>query len=383
MGFRIGKRHDDGAPVTVSVLVLVGLVLASCGVAGGFLLTKSMIPPTLVSTAKGGTVDPVSGQYDDSRDATVTVSSGTGQSVTSVGAGTVTGSSCAPGMTAQSGSSLYAIDEVGQLMLHTDVPMYRELKSGMSGRDAAALNAELIRLGYAAPNTDTMTWDTIVAYNALAQSVGAKPLAEETGWAIGSANFVWLSQTSAPIAVCTAKVGQNVTPGAELFSTGSTPTSAAVSLPNTQAVAGDRVIVVGDQRFDLPADTTAITDASELDAIMSSNEYLVAKTQAGMASGSDMASGGSDSAGVSDGGSMSGSLSVTFKWVLKTPLNVWEVPPSALYDVTGETGCVASDGKPVPATIIASELGKTKITVDADSLGRVDIAPGDDAQPCR
>ncbi|MCH9274793.1 hypothetical protein JS533_000595 [Bifidobacterium amazonense] len=382
MGFRIGKRRSGGAPVAVSVMVLIGLVLASCGVAGGFLLTKSMIPPTLVSTAKGGTVKPVSSRYDDVRNATVTVSSGAGQSVTSVGAGTVTSSSCTPGMTVRSGSSLYAIDEVGQLMLHTDVPMYRMLESGMSGRDAAALNAELIRLGYAAPNTDTMTWDTIVAYNALVQSVGAKPLTKDTGWAIGPANFVWLSQTSAPIAACTAKVGQSVTSGTELFSTGSTPTSAAVSLPNTQVVAGDRVIVVGDKRFDMPADVTEITDKGELDAIMSSNEYLVAKTQAGMATGDGTASNGmSDATGGSGGAA--GSLSVTFTWVLKTPLDVWEVPPSALYNVTGDTGCVASDGKPMPVTIIASELGKTKITVDTDSLGRIDIAPGDDATPCR
>lgn len=373
------KRLASGLTVTISVIVLIGLILLSCGVAGGFLLTKSMIPPTLVSTTQGGSITPVSSQYDDARDASVTISSGVSQSVGSVSAGTVTATSCAAGTTVQSGTSLFSIDEVAQLMLHTDVPMYRTLTSGTSGRDAAALNAELIRLGYAAPNTDTMTWDTIVAYNALAQSVGARQLTRDDDWRIGPANFVWLSQTTAPIAACTATVGQNVAAGSELMRTGSSPTSATVSVPKTQIVAGDRVLVVGDKRFDLTADTAEITDKDELSAIMASNEYMVAAMQAaGGAAAADTGTGGGASAG-----SASGSITATFKWTLKTPLNVWEVPPSALYDVTGDQGCVAADGKPVAATIIASELGKTKITVEANKLGRIDVAPGDDVAACR
>ncbi|KAA8816632.1 hypothetical protein EMB92_07110 [Bifidobacterium callitrichos] len=372
--------------VSISVIVLIGLIVASCGVAVGFLLTKSMIPPTLVSTTRGGSIAPASSRYDDPRDISVTIPSGVSQSVSSVVAGTVTGTTCVSGMTAQSGTSLFSINEVGQLMLHTDVPMYRAFRSGMRGRDIAALNTELIRLGYAAPNGDTMTWATVVAFNGLAHSVGAKQLTRDNGWQITPSSFVWLSQTAAPIASCAAETGQNVTEGMELMSTGALPTSMTVSLPKTQIIAGDRMMVIGNKRFDMAAGTAEITNADEINAIMSSNEYKSAKSQT--ASGTGVLTGGTGAGSVSGGsldsatGGVNEALIVTFKWVLKTPINVWEVPPSAVYDVAGNQGCIAADGKPVVITIVASELGKTMIAGASDTLGRVNIAPSG-TQKCR
>lgn len=372
--------------VSISVLVLIGLIVASCGVAVGFLFTKSMIPPTLVSTTRGGSIAPAASRYDDPLDISVTILSGVRHSVSSVTAGTITSTTCVPGMTAQSGSSLFSINEVGQLMLHTDVPMYRPLKSGMRGRDIAALNTELIRLGYAAPNGDTMKWATIVSFNALARSVGAKQLTREDGWQITPSSFVWLRQTAAPIASCAAATGQNVTEGMELMSTGTSPTSMMVSLPKTQIIAGDRVMIIGDKRFDMAASATEITNADEINAIMSSDEYKSAKAQT--ASGAGVVTGGTGAGFAAVGSSYSSTSSVnegmkvTFKWVLKTPINVWEVPPSAVYDVDGNQGCIAADGKPLTVTIVASELGKTMVAVASDALGHVNIAPSG-TEKCR
>ena len=45
--------------------------------------------------------------------------------------GTITAYGCAPGQTIDSGTSFIAVDEVPLLSLHTAVPPFRDLQSGM------------------------------------------------------------------------------------------------------------------------------------------------------------------------------------------------------------------------------------------------------------
>lgn len=171
-----GKRRPATRrrqPLAMSVVALLVVIALAAGVGCGFLLVRPAIPQSLRSSTASGSITAAKSRFDDARDVTVTVHTGTGRTVASPKSGTITAYGCAPGQTIDSGTSFIAVDEVPLLSLHTAVPPFRDLQSGMRGRDVAALNAELRRLGYAAPDGDAMTWDTILAYNALADTVGA------------------------------------------------------------------------------------------------------------------------------------------------------------------------------------------------------------------
>lgn len=376
-------KSSARARVAGSVVALLVVVALAIGACGGFLAARSMLPPSVVSSTQAGRMQPTQSQYDDSRNVTVTLSSSQGQTVTSPTGGVVTSVTCAAGAQANSGGTFLSLDSVPQLALHTDVPLWRSLTSGTRGEDAQGLNNALRRLGYAAPAGDTMTWATITAYNQLVANVGAAKLTAEGGWAITPASFIWLERDSATIESCTVRQGQQLTPGATVLTTRAAPVAATLTLPTDDLQPGDRALAVGDQRFDVAAGTTQITDAGMLQAIMASQEYQIAVLQAqGGASGG---SGGAGGSGVGGGGAPSAAaISVKFPWALKTPVEVWELPPSALYDAKGTEACVLSDGKPTGVGIVASELGKTKVTVDGGGvLGMVRVNAGDDSGACR
>lgn len=76
------------------------------------------------------------------------------------------------------GTELYRVDEQSVTALYGDVPMYRELASGNSGRDVKQLEANLEKLGYDGFTADnTYTWATALAVQEWQDDIGA----EETG----------------------------------------------------------------------------------------------------------------------------------------------------------------------------------------------------------
>lgn len=360
--------------VAVSIVVLLALMMLAIGVSAGFLLTRSKIPPSLVSNTDAGTVKVAASQFDDSRSIALTVSLGESSVVTSPASGTVTGISVSAGAPISAGQVVFNVDATPVLALHTDVPLYRGLNSGMGGSDAAGLNAALRRLGYGAPDSDTMTWDTIAAYNALAQSVGAKQLSRDNGWAIDPSWFVWLPADSVTVKQVSIAVGRQVTVGQDLFTTAAMPIKATLPAAATDVVAGDRTLIIGEQTFDVPAGTTELTDAALLAAINGSVAFRMASL--GGDSGNAMASGGG-AAGNATGAAAGGSLNVSYNWRLKQPLTALTVPPSAIYDAAAGSGCVSVDAKPVAVSIIASQLGKTMVSVDGSrTFDHVDVTPG-------
>ncbi|KFI91199.1 Peptidoglycan-binding domain 1 protein [Bifidobacterium saguini DSM 23967] len=368
------KEHRSARNgVAISIVILLALVMLAIGVGGGFLLTRSMIPPSLVSNTEADSVKVASTQFDDSRSVALTVSLGESSVVASPTSGTVTGISMSAGAPIASGQVVFNVDATPVMALHTDVPLYRELKSGMRGSDAAGLNAALRRLGYNAPDSDWMTWDTITAYNALAQSVGARQLSRDTGWTIDPSWFVWLPADSVTVKQSSIAVGRQVAAGQDLFTTAAIPLKATLPATAGDLVAGERVITIGDQTFDVPADATELTDAALLSAINNSVAFRMASL--GSDSGGSMAAGGA-SAGNTAGASSGGTLNVSYDWKLKQPLTALTVPPSAVYDATAGTGCVSVDAKPVQVSIIASQLGKTMVSVgDNAGFDHVDVTP--------
>jgi hypothetical protein len=376
-GVRESNRRERRAArngVTVSVVVLLALVMLAIGIAGGFLLTRSKIPQSLESSTEAKTLKVAAASFDDSRSVALTVALGESSTVTAPVSGTVTGSSISAGSTISSGQTVFDVDARPVLALHSDVPLYRTLNSGMQGPDAAGLNAALRRLGYGAPDSDWMTWDTIAAYNALAASVGARQISADSGWGIDSGWFVWLPADSATVKQSMISLGRQIAPGQDLFTTAAIPVKATLPANTGDTVAGDRTLSVGDQEFAIPAGTTELTDPTLLSAINGSVPFRLASL--GGDSGGSMAAGGQSPSG-SSSGSSSSSLNVSYDWRLAQPLNALTVPPSAIYDATAGTGCVSVDSRPTPVRIIASQLGKTMVATDGDgaSFDHVDVTP--------
>ena len=372
------ERGSARNGVAASVAVLLALTMLAVGVAGGFLLTRSKIPPSLVSGGQAGTVAVATSRFDDARSVTLTVTLGESATVTSPVSGTVTATRLASGVAVASGDVAFDVDATPVIALHTDVPMYRAIASGTQGADAAGLNAALRRLGYAAPDSDWFTWDTIAAYNALADSRGAKPLTQDDGWSIGPDRFVWLPAETVTVRQSSVAVGRRVEAGTDLFATAATPLKATVPVSAMDSVAGERTLTVGDQTFAVPAGAAELTDPALLAAIGGSVPFRMALT--GMGAG---ASAGDMSGGASGGVSGGGTVAVAYDWRLAQPLTALTVPPSALYGVSDGSGCVSVDAEPVAVTIIASQLGRTMVSVKdgAQSFDHVDVTPRTDV-PC-
>ena len=361
--------------VAVSIVVLLALVIFAVGLGGGFLLTRSKIPPSLVSSTEATTVKVASAQFDDARSVTLAVSLGESSTVTSPVSGTITGTSIGTGTVIGSGGTVFDVDAKPVLALHTDVPLYRTLTSGTRGPDAAGLNAALRRLGYGAPDSDWMTWDTIAAYNALADSEGAARITADSGWSIGPESFVWLPADSVTVKQSSIAVGRQITAGANLFTTAAIPLKATLPTSATDLVAGDRTLVIGEQTFAVPAGTVELTDPAMLAAIGGSVAFRLA-SMSGDSGGAPTGGVGGTGAVGGASGTGGGTLSVSYDWRLAQPLTALTVPPSAVYDASGGLGCVSVDAKPVKVSIIASQLGKTMVSVgDGQQFDHVDVTP--------
>ena len=389
---RTRKPRGEGARggVTVSVSVLLAAMLLSVGLGAGFLLTRSRIPQSLESSEPAGSMKVAASRFDDARSVQLTVALGTSSTVMSPVTGTVTASRCAANAVVASGGTPISVDAVPVLALHTVTPPYRTLTSGTKGPDARSLNDALRSLGYAAPDSDWFTWSSITAYNKLADSVGARRITKEGGWAIDPSFFIWLPSASATVAECRVSVGRQITQGAELLVTSAAPMKATLpaGAASGDLVAGDRVLAIGSTAVPIPVGTTELTDPGVLSAITGSTEYRLASLSGGSGQmGAGMVSGGGTGAGGSgsgaSGGGEGGSVQVSYTWRLAQPIEAVTVPPSSLYRASGGKACVTVSGKPTPVTIIASQLGKTMVAPDGvDSFSSVDVSPASDAA-CR
>lgn len=402
---RTRKSRGGGARggVTVSVFILLAAMLVSVGLGAGFLLTRSRIPQSLESSTSAGSMKVAASQFDDARSVQLTVTLGTSSTIVSPVAGRVTASHCAANATISSGGAPISVDAIPVLALHTVTPPYRTLTSGTKGPDARSLNDALRSLGYAAPDSDWFTWNSITAYNKLADSVGARRITKEGGWAIDPSFFIWLPSASATVAECRVSVGQQIAQGAELLVTSAAPVKATLPVSAAAAssggasgaagsgvtsgdlVAGDRVLSIGSTTVPVPTGTTELTDQSVLSAITGSTEYRMASLGSGSGQmGSGAGTGGSGGTGASGGGSSEGgTVQVSYTWRLAQPIEAVTVPPSSLYRASGGKACVTVSGKPTPVSIIASQLGKTMVAPDGvGSFSSVDVSPASD-EPCR
>ena len=362
------ERTAPSRRVSITVIVLLAFVCLATGLAAGFVITRPATPPSFTSSTASGTVAVQTSPFDDTRSIKLTVTPGASATVTSPLSGTVTAINCTTGADLTSGSTPLSIDGTPVLALHTTTPLYRTLTSGTRGADAQALNDALRALGYGAPASNTMTWNTITAYNALATSLGARTLTSGNGWAIGPDAFLWLPMSTQRITGCSTATGRQLAQGQDVFTTTTAPVKAALPVDRNGALPGDRTLTIDSQQFLIPADATELTDPALLAAIGASSTYRQAVQ--GAASGAADPNGGGTANAANVAGS-DGTVAVTYDWKLATPLSVITVPPAAVVDAAADHGCVVSHGTAIPVRIVASQLGTTMVSPE--------LSPGADA----
>ncbi|KFI61935.1 hypothetical protein [Bifidobacterium cuniculi] len=363
---RTRTATDDRPGVATSIVVLLVVLALAVGAAATLLAVRITTPRDLSSTAQGGTIATESGTYDDRRAVTVRVTQGDDATLRSPAEGTLTAYDCAVGATVESGTSMLAVDDTPVLSLHTNTPLYRALTSGVQGADVAALHAELRTLGYDAPDSDTFSWQSVEAFNALAEQVGSVKPTADNGWSVTPQMLMWLPARTVTVAGCPARTGMHVDAATDVVATAPLLTGATIirttDARSDQPAAGLRSLTVAGQTFDIAQDTVDMTDRAFLNAVAASSEYAAAMSDT-QQSGTGAAQPAAD-----------GTVDVTYQWTLKEPLQVTFVPPAALYDVASGTGCLSVAGTPTPVDIVASQLGRTMVT-SAQPIGSVDVPP--------
>lgn len=322
-------------PGVRSVVALAVVCAAAAGVAAGVVLTEPEEPTDLRAPAELAVVPVSERVFDDARTVTLRVMVDEVAPVTTLAGGRVTASSCAPGATVASGSTVVSLDGRALVDLATSVPLWRDLTIGDRGPDVAALHGELLRLGHAAPDGDRVTRATVTAYRDLARALGA---AEPVSSVIDHTAVVWLPQPTVTVGACGTALGDALEPGATLFELPAGLASVVVAPVPPDAAPGDRVLMIDDQPVPVGPDG-AVTDPAALEAIARSRALAEA-----LAIAPD-----------------DPQLSVV--WRLAEPLDTLVVPPSAVVGVGGPATCVlADDGRTHAVAVVGSQLGQTFVT---------------------
>jgi hypothetical protein len=261
--------------------------------------------------------------------------------------GVLTALACVPGAEALSGTSSFAVDGVAVIDLATAVPLWRPLEVGDHGPDVAALETELGRLGAAPAADGEWDWADARAFDALFGPFGVETSNDGT---VPVASLAWLPAPSVVVGSCPLAVGAPI--GTAQIALGFAPriTLARVQ-PPPDFVQGPRVLVVDGATIPVPV-AGAITDPAGLAALAASPQFASA-----------------------DGDE------ITLSWALASAVDVTVLPPSALYDLAGDLGCVEEERGPTAVTVIASQLGRTLVE-PGHRLGLVAVHPGGEA-PCR
>lgn len=338
----------------LSVAVLGLVVALGAGAAAGVALASPDAPEVLGEAPAITSVPVATREYDDARTVSVDVTTGAADQVLSPAAGRVTTSGCVEGSEVTSGQALLSVNGVPLVVLATAVAPWRDLTVRDRGTDARALNDELHRLGYPAPEGERVTAATVAAFRQLVAAAGG---AAPPAGTIPQSMIAWLPSAPLTIGVCNATAGSWVDAGQEIASSVVPVVSAQVADAPANVAPGARILEIGDVTTTTDADG-AVIDPSSLAAVASSTAFEQADVTTGVAQ-------------------------LNGTWRLAEPVTVWVVPPGAIVGLRGAEGCVSSGGVTHPVRVVGSELGQSFVVPSDTTLdiATVDIAPAD-STPC-
>jgi hypothetical protein len=242
------KRWVLAAAVVLASAAAVGGVVATSG--GGHATPAAQASAVNTATVDRGTLSDRVSQYG-----ILTYrarSDGSRYTVINRAGGTYTKLPVA-GDEVDCGAVLYRVNNHAVVLLCGSTPAYRSLSAGDSGPDAAALNANLVHLGYATraqldPSSHDFSPATASALEKLQSKLGEDP----TG-SLGLGQAVFLPE-SVRIAAVTGELGGSAQPGTQVAQATSDTLEVEVNLDPAQ----QREVKKGDRaQITLPGNTSA------------------------------------------------------------------------------------------------------------------------------
>jgi peptidoglycan hydrolase-like protein with peptidoglycan-binding domain len=361
------------AIVFIAAACLIGL--AACAFV---VLNQPAAPASIVSTTTAVTAPVSSESFLDSANLNLRVTALPAQKLSSQAVGLVTSDTCVAGQAMVSGTSTLSVNGTPLVSLATPAPLWRDLTLGDTGTDVTGLQKELSRLGQKTSIKGTVDASTLAAVSRLLKANGSAPngsaangSALSIGGTISRQLFVWLPNASVMPSQCLVQLGQPVAESDPIATVTQRVSAVTVlAIPTTTAV-GPHVLLVDAAQIAVP-ESGIITDPAALAAIQASAAYATYLANA--------PSGGATAGAAGDQTSTS-PLSYTYQ--LAAPIAVTAVPAAALYNLSGATGCLQSDGRALAATIVGSQLGKTFVTLNSGrKITHVSLKPATD-KACR
>lgn len=353
-----------------TLTALVCVVIAVSGVTVGLVVASNPVPGSLAKAA-AITEAPVSTQsFNDERKVQVAVETNTSPSLVSSAGGVITAKSCATGSSFESTNSSFAVDGNPVLNLATDIPLWRDLKLGDKGVDVEQVQAEFQRVGYNIPVDGVFGKSTLDAFrDALRQADHPNYVtAEFTRKAVQ-----WIPAVNTPVESCTLELGHTLSAGSEIAKLPTGVLSASIVSMPTDLIEGPRALDINGSQFEVNAEGRII--GSEQLALLAK----MMEQQPSQAPGGDPAGGGGgDLGGAPDGAAQAPELSGTYS--LKEVADVAAVPASAVTSISGSDGCIVADGKSRKVVLVASELGKTLVTLSGELPKMVSVDPPKDTK---
>ena len=174
----------------LALTAFVALIAGAGGVSAGILITSPPTPASLASSSAPSTVPVTTREFTDTRSLTLTIPPASPHELTSPIAGRITALQAATGTPITSGSIPCEIDGLPLLALALSTPLYQDVVDGATGPDIAALNAELARLGYAAPADSQRV--TAATRAAMASAMGVNDGAGGVPTRIEASHVLWI-----------------------------------------------------------------------------------------------------------------------------------------------------------------------------------------------
>lgn len=326
-------------------------------------MAATLVPveqPEVLSSSTPATTVRVEHRTDaDERQVQLALETGAPRVLTTTREGTVTAMHCATGGTVRSGDVVATTDGLPVIALATSTPLWRDIADGDRGDDVRALQAELARLGAPLVADGVAGGRTIRAATAFLVERGL-PRSDVPDGIVPRDAFAWIASSESTVRSCSGVVGASVPSDGALVLLPSELRSARLEAVPADAGPGERDVVVGGATIPIGADGV-VGDPVALAELASSPEY-------------EAAAGNADD----------GAPTIGASWVLRKPVEVDVVPPTALWAVRGGHACVQPvGGSARRVTVVGSELGQTFIRADdGTALERVRATP-DRGRTCR
>lgn len=348
----------------LGITVLVFLTVFASGIASAWLLINPITPDSLSTPTPANVAPVVNQEFTDKRTVTLTATSKANAPIKSGIAGRVTSTECTQGSAIESGKKLLTINERLLIALSTPIPLWRTIEIGDKGEDVAGLQTELLRLGYSLTVDGIAGPDTVSAVAKLFNQAGDKNF---TTGNVPPSRILWIPAAKVMVESCAALHGSDIAVGDVLATLAGGLVKVSIQKMPANLVPGARILTIDSLSVPIGEDGV-VNDPSAL-------EQLSALSSLAHSSKIQSTSGGAKTSDAPQ--------PVTGELALFQPISIAVIPPSAVYSVSQNRGCIASSGIGYPVTIVGSELGQTYISLSStEEIANVDISTRT-KPPCR